>query len=239
MKIQVLSDLHLEFERKYHGYESNADVMVIAGDLDVYNDIESSLIKFYEIYNKPIIFVPGNHEYYHSSKKIMDKVFENFDHPNIHILNGTDWVNYNGVIFIGSTGWWDESNGQVYPYVSRMSDYHYIDDIRENNNGVDWGIKSKKYFQSCLETFNKFKIVCVSHNGVIPLVSERFKGSALNTCFFNNWSDLLEIYKPSLWIHGHTHDSIDTTVYNTRIICNPKGYHSENKNFNPNLIVEV
>jgi hypothetical protein len=120
-----------------------------------------------------------------------------------------------------------------------MSDYFYIDDLVKNNNGVDWGIKSKKFFEKTLNLFKNEKTVCISHNGVINLPSDRFKGSALNTCFFNNWEDLLKKYSPNYWIHGHTHDSIDKTVYDTKIICNPKGYIDENKNFNLSLVIEV
>lgn len=34
-------------------------------------------------------------------------------------------------------------------------------------------------------------------------------------------------HAPNLWIHGHTHDTIDTTLWKTRIICNPAGYRGE------------
>jgi len=27
-----------------------------------------------------------------------------------------------------------------------------------------------------------------------------------------------------LWIHGHTHESFDYMVGDTRIVCNPRGY---------------
>lgn len=41
------------------------------------------------------------------------------------------------------------------------------------------------------------------------------------------------------WFFGHTHDSFDYKVSETRVICNPKGYGSENKDFNPNLIIHL
>ena len=32
---------------------------------------------------------------------------------------------------------------------------------------------------------------------------------------------------PDLWIHGHTHDTIDRDLHGTRVVCNPSGYRQE------------
>ena len=53
--------------------------------------------------------------------------------------------------------------------------------------------------------------------------------------------------KPAqIWIHGHTHETVDVVVGNTRIVSNGKGYgpfagesHWENSRFDPRLIVEI
>lgn len=52
-----------------------------------------------------------------------------------------------------------------------------------------------------------------------------------------------------LWVHGHTHDSVDDTVERPggglcRVVCNPRGYprwdgEVENRQFVPGLWVEV
>lgn len=49
---------------------------------------------------------------------------------------------------------------------------------------------------------------------------------------------------PSLWVHGHIHESFDYQVGNCRVVCNPRGYlrdgrDLENKQFNPELVVEL
>jgi len=47
----------------------------------------------------------------------------------------------------------------------------------------------------------------------------------------------------ALWIHGHTHDSFDYLVRDTRVVCNPRGYvkHDiqENASFDPALVVQI
>jgi hypothetical protein len=42
-----------------------------------------------------------------------------------------------------------------------------------------------------------------------------------------------------LWIHGHTHESIDYEHKKTHVVANPKGYYGENKSFDGKLLFEV
>ncbi|MET3465628.1 metallophosphoesterase [Variovorax atrisoli] len=49
---------------------------------------------------------------------------------------------------------------------------------------------------------------------------------------------------PALWVHGHLHESHSYEVGNCRVVCNPRGYlrhgrDQENKQFNPELVVEL
>jgi Icc-related predicted phosphoesterase len=57
--------------------------------------------------------------------------------------------------------------------------------------------------------------------------------------FVSDLSELIEIYQPTLWVHGHVHNSSDYRVGNTRILCNPHAYGSENPDFNGALVVEL
>jgi hypothetical protein len=45
----------------------------------------------------------------------------------------------------------------------------------------------------------------------------------------------------SLWIHGHTHESVDYFVNSTRVVCNPRGYAPMelNESFDPVLTVDA
>jgi Icc-related predicted phosphoesterase len=82
--------------------------------------------------------------------------------------------------------------------------------------------------------------VVVTHHAPHPLsVNPRWKGSSLNPAFASDLSELIDLYRPALWVHGHMHDSADYPAGETRVICNPKGYHNENPRFEPALVVEV
>lgn len=68
-----------------------------------------------------------------------------------------------------------------------------------------------------------------------------FEGDPLNRFFLCDVDDLIERGGPALWVHGHTHSSIDARVGGTRIVCNPLGYPNwyVNSDFDEKLIVEV
>lgn len=72
MKIQLLSDLHLEAQNDWCPTPApNADVLVLAGDIGSYQansqltDDDFGLRRFSPLHGwpTPVIFVPGNHEY--------------------------------------------------------------------------------------------------------------------------------------------------------------------------------
>jgi calcineurin-like phosphoesterase family protein len=69
-------------------------------------------------------------------------------------------------------------------------------------------------------------------------IHEQFKGSSLNPYFTCNCENLMT-EDVNLWIHGHTHSSFDYMFGSTRVVCNPRGYKDENKDFSSTLIVEV
>ena len=66
-----------------------------------------------------------------------------------------------------------------------------------------------------------------------------YANDPLTAAFVSDMSKLIETYQPALWIHGHVHNSSDYFVGNTRIVCNPHGYGSENVNFDGSLVIEI
>jgi len=56
-------------------------------------------------------------------------------------------------------------------------------------------------------------------------------------------SDLTKFIKDhpeiKLWVHGHTHHNFDYMVGETRILCNPRGYHNYEEQANDWKLVTV
>jgi len=67
----------------------------------------------------------------------------------------------------------------------------------------------------------------------------RFATDPITGAFVSDLEDLLLTTSPALAVHGHVHNSCDYRVGQTRVLCNPHGYGTENPNFDGALVVEV
>jgi Icc-related predicted phosphoesterase len=98
---------------------------------------------------------------------------------------------------------------------------------------------SRLFIDSALKV-DPIKTVVVTHH--LPharSIPSRFHDDLLNAAYASDLSDVIESGRPALWVHGHTHDSCDYQVGDTRIVCNPRGYDDENMRFDPALTVQV
>lgn len=88
MRIRILSDLHLEF-LYWTPPQAEADVVVLAGDIDV-SGLHWARHHFPET---PVIYVPGNHEYYGSRMQdTLSALREAAARLGVHLLDGDDLV---------------------------------------------------------------------------------------------------------------------------------------------------
>ncbi len=248
MKVQVMSDLHLEFGGssiigKIASVDS--DVIVLAGDTHVGNEkLMNSVNSIFDAAKKPIVLIAGNHEYYGYTKSVEDEKFKTlFDNPDIHLLNNDTCI-IDDIMFIGSTGWWTEpedliKNGSIF---RRLNDFNLIKDIFDNDFGITWGKECKSFFEQSLKNNKGKKMVCISHHGPTSLsIPSKYQTELMNVFYSNNWNDMILDYQPNLWVHGHTHDSLTYTLGKTNVICNPRGYsgYDVNMEFKYDLIEEI
>ena len=254
MKIRVMSDLHLEFGWKntFQIPDIRDDtVLVLAGDITVWTTYPERLLKLLRTYHtmfKRIIFVPGNHEYYHHGEieDIEDEMMDAFtEFPNVHYLNN-QYMFFDDVVFIGSTLWTDLDNGNpvsVYQVVQGMNDWRHIRSQGSLIQPERWMYMNKisrEFIQNGLDTFSEHKKVVVTH--YLPStksVPEQYQRSPLNPAFVSPMDDVIMDGQPDLWIHGHTHDACDYHIGKTRVVANPRGYPGESTQFNPTFEVEV
>ena len=102
MKLHILSDLHLEFD-PFPMPSTDADIVVLAGDIDLGT---GGLAWAMNAIRKPVIYVPGNHEFYfrHMNKTAIEMREIAAGSGNIHLLDN-DEVIIDGVRFLGCTLW--------------------------------------------------------------------------------------------------------------------------------------
>jgi hypothetical protein len=69
------------------------------------------------------------------------------------------------------------------------------------------------------------KIVVVTHH--LPTqqaVAPQHLGSDLNSAFATELGNFIVDSPINVWIYGHSHTNIDTTIGHTKIVCNQMGY---------------
>jgi Icc-related predicted phosphoesterase len=98
---------------------------------------------------------------------------------------------------------------------------------------------SRRFIETALKSDPIPTVVVTHHLPHARSVPARFKGDLLNAAYASDLSQVIEEQQPALWVHGHTHDSAEYLIGNTRVICNPRGYEDENGSFNPGLMVTV
>jgi len=237
MKFQIASDLHLEWFKTESVIESfidkllnhnEADEIILPGDLG--HDYHYGLInECLKKYNKTGYYVLGNHEYY--GNHIDDPEISNYS--NLHSL--TKMINNGHVWMTGDTmwtdlpGWYDPGN-----YVN---DIKYIKGFSKER----WQQEHNKFLNDYNTLLRKPQIdLMVTHHAPsYKSVPSRFIGSPANYCFTTDMEKYMNGVK--LWVHGHTHDSFDYMINDTRVVCNPFGYYGfeENPNFDYKKIVEL
>jgi len=252
MKIWILSDLHLEFADLRQPLDiPSADVCVVAGDLCRAPANGVHWLAKHVADAMPCIYVAGNHEFYKGSIKegIEDGRSAAAGFPSIHFLENNVAV-IDGVRFIGATLWTDyriEGHPQVAMFHARerMNDYRQIAKQRKPwqrfapETAYRMHQHSLLFIDSALKA-DPIKTVVVTHH--LPharSVPARFKGDLLNAAYASDLSGVIDAGRPALWIHGHTHESCDYIVGDTRVVCNPRGYEDENGNFNPALTIQI
>lgn len=250
MKISVHSDLHLEGNQRLPaGFCENEDfdVLILAGDI-----VSSMYMRRLEyvrevVKDKPVIYIPGNHEYYRGciirTPNELKRVCEEL---NI-IFADREVVSIGDVDFVCCTGWADlESYPQFDQEVKRHDIRRGIRDfsIIANNSLDDMIRRGKADYQfierALLESTAKSKVVVTHFAPTESHNNENYESNTLSAYFSNAWEALMYDHEPDVWVYGHTHGSVETPVYRTRVVCNQRGYGTECfSTYNPNKIIEV
>jgi Icc-related predicted phosphoesterase len=236
MRIQLASDLHLEFlARTFPGerliaHAHQADVLVLAGDISH----ASSGVELFKDWPVPVLYIMGNHEAYGGCiEAVQAELARAAQGTSVRFLE-REVADFGGVRFLGCTLWTDyrlRSNRTQRQLMEtaqlRINDHRLIrmpngelfspeHALREHERSRAW------LSQELLRTYDG-KTVVISHHGPhLQSVHPRYIGEPLNASFVSDLSELLP--KADLWLHGHVHDSFDYRVAGCRVIANPLGY---------------
>lgn len=247
MKIQLYSDLHIEFEQ-FEASVDKADVLVFAGDIE----IGVKGIKWLNTLStdKPIIYVLGNHEYYRNTyPKLIYKVKEEIKQKHIHLLE-RESINIDGVNFHGCTLWTDfelfgDPRVAGYECQQVMTDFKKIRRLPGYSKlrAIDVSMihkQSIKWLAKSLETANGTNVVVTHHAPSVDSAPEKYKDDIITSAYASSLEEFIQAYRPDIWLHGHMHNSSDYMIGVCRVVCNPRGYKGEfNTGFTHEKLIEV
>ena len=255
MKIQYMSDLHLEFREnsrylKHNELPVTGDVLVLAGDIFYLRDRIAPMMKFWKWASdnyRQVLIVPGNHEYYNYSDvmerglqwKWMFRENVGFYQNQVIRIDDTD--------FVLSTLWSRINPNDEYFVWKGMNNFRQIKfdgkllQVEEFNRMHETCID---FIRKSVEESTTGHIVVVTHHlPTLEVIDPQHKNSVLNSAFASEYGDWIANSRIDIWIYGHSHTNIDPEIGSTKVICNQMGYIFANEHivngFDPKKHVEI
>ena len=243
LRIQFVSDLHLEFEQNRLWLEENplevtGDILLIAGDT-AYLDVPKSGRDTYSQYAfwdwasehyKQVIVCLGNHDFYgyYDLATMPDGYCKPIRH-NVHAY-------YNKVISLGdvdiivSTLWSFIEPFDAYQTEKGVSDFYRILYNGHRLTADDFNAEHERCFDFIRKAVKasaaKTKIVLTHHVPTQQCTAKEFQGSAINGAFTVELGNYIADSDIDYWIYGHSHRNINAQIGKTKILSNQLGYIS-------------
>ena len=236
MKIQYMSDLHMEFAEnsryiKHNEFPVMGEVLILAGDTFYLNNTVAPLGRFWKWASanfRQVLIVPGNHDYYgHYDIMVRGMQWEWKFKENVGYYQNRI-VRIDDTDFILSTLWSSISPTDEYAVSHGLNDF-----FQTKYNGKLIQVNEyNQLHQFCLEFIKKSvaestaeKIVVVTHH--LPtrqVVAQQHHDSSINSAFATELGDFIANSRIDVWIYGHSHTNIDATIGKTKIVSNQLGY---------------
>jgi hypothetical protein len=256
MRIQLLSDLHLETEVYAPEPAPGAELLVLAGDLDSSWDA----FDLFRAWPQPILFVAGNHEF--DGRELNDAwpaLRRRCEARSIRLLERERVVLTDGagrrIRFVGTTRWSDfdlfgparrekamRAAGYFMALMAATRDGRPYDAaaVREDALACRAWLAS----ELALPPDDWDATVVVTHFAPSLRSADPRYGAQNGTASFCNADDDL-LPRADCWLHGHLHCAQDYVVAHpggrTRVVCNSRGHERKGEalGHRPRLVIEV
>ena len=252
--IRPISDIHNEFSvYNLPVLETDArSALLLAGDICV-AESSSTLTLFLDAHAdrfQDVLFIPGNHEYYHGSlRRVDDKLGEICSrYENVHYMNRRAET-FNGVRYICATLWTDYRGGDPMVMMAAQGQMNDYVQIRTGPPGFPYQRPLKAidilplhrdhrfFIEEELKRGNEDRaagkcnsVVVMTHHSMSfqsrpPQEVANFRHGPLDYAYYNvGMEDMIEKYEPDVIVHGHSHFPVDMMLGKTRLVSNPRGY---------------
>jgi hypothetical protein len=256
LRLQLLSDLHLETETFEPSPAPDAELLVIAGDID------STWTGFEKFRNwpVPIVFVAGNHEF--DDREITQTwpmLREKCASLGMRLLECESLVvpdrQGRRIRFVATTRWSDfDLFGAGQRERAMRAATYFMKIMRATRNGAPFDAEAVRIEALACRDWLQRELaqpragwdatVVVTHFGPSFKSADPRYGNQPGTASFCNADDDLLPFA-DLWIHGHLHCQFDYRVTHakgeTRVVCNARGHtrKGEAVGHRPHLVLEV
>jgi hypothetical protein len=269
VKIQLLSDLHLEVHPHFQPRPApDAQLLVLAGDIGSYQSEglltgdDFGLERFSPKlgWPVPVLYVPGNHEY------------DNLDFDEAHARLretcerlGITWLERDvcvigGFRFVGTTLWAnfdafvtaEERDQPARVLKKREKAFRaanfYLQKTGATRHGEAWlasgwreqSLECEQWLRRTLATPFEGTTVAVTHFAPTLRSADPRYGLTPGTAgFCNSLDELLPLAQ--WWLHGHLHHQQDYVAGGCRIVANTLGYaaRGEQEGFREQLVIDI
>jgi 3',5'-cyclic AMP phosphodiesterase CpdA len=246
MKLQIFSDIHLETS-DYTPAQPAADTVVLAGDIHVGRGGIGWIKKHFP--EKPVIYVAGNHEFYGNSVRAqLNELRSAAEGSNICFLENES-IQVGDFTFLGCTLWTD-FKAWANPKEAMLAAKKGIRDFNDILGRTDWfhpedsvvlHQQSFDWLKDELKKHPPEKTVVLTHHAPSEKsIPPQHVGDILNGAFVSPLDDFVKESGVPLWVHGHTHYSVDYKIGKTRVFSNQRGYAwDKDKHFKPDAVIEL
>lgn len=239
MRIQYLSDLHLEFKDnaeflKTHKMRATGDVLVAAGDILYLDDKavkDSFFIRWAADNFEQVLLVPGNHEYY-GGHDVADgggsweyKLMDNVSYYNNKVVTIAD------TDFILSTLWSHIPPENEQPISIFLNDFHRLRYGGRAFTPSDYNREHARSLAFVREAVGSSKArhrIVVTHHVPSRLCTPKklavIRNGTLEPAFTVDLTDYIRTAPIDYWIYGHSHVNVDALIGHTRVTSNQLGY---------------
>ncbi len=267
MEIRIISDLHLDVNTDHPlKLDKSETPTIICGDVAGNFEAASAWLNN-NVRNG--VMVAGNHIVYnhspHSIQYLTAQYEERFPLTAPFSFLHNSYKMVDDIVFVGGTLWTDynlfghEQQGiSMWAAKRVLNDFRYglynpnntfADEIEENlqplqpEHCAKMFAETLKKIDDVCQQFADKKIVVVTHHAPsIESMPPHYQNSTLTPSYVSNLEDFI-LLRPNikLWCHGHIHAPSDYQIGTCRVVCNPRGYVSQNENpaFAKNFMVEI
>ena len=239
MRLQLLSDLHLESEAFEPAPAPGAELLVLAGDIDS----GWHALEHFRGWPAPVLFIAGNHEFDRRDVTAASQgLRERCAALGLVLLEKDSLVRRDAagrrIRFLGTTRWcdFDLFGAERRDQAMRAATY-FIRVMQASRDGRpfdaaavrDEALACRDWLRRELRRPNEGAwdaTVVVTHYAPSLLSGDPRYGSQPTTASFCNADDDL-LPQADLWLHGHLHHRRDYAVAHadgaTRVVCNARG----------------